>query len=234
MKLQTTYLNNYKIYPFENRDQFLDYLNKGNSKNILVALNAEKLVKQDPQLRKLVNQNIGYPDGIGPVLALTRKNYDTEKIPGSEFWLDVIKRFYKKKTFYLIGSKQHVIETTVANLEEDFPGIQIINYRNGYMNTGQEKKVIKDIVEKKPDVVFVAMGSPKQEFLMQRMQQKHKALYMGLGGSFDIYSGEKERAPKLMRKMGLEWSYRLFKEPKRIFRQTSLMTFAYMLLTNKL
>jgi UDP-N-acetyl-D-mannosaminouronate:lipid I N-acetyl-D-mannosaminouronosyltransferase len=231
---KTTYLNKYKIYPFETRDQFLNYLGKGHTQNILVALNAEKLVKEDQELRGLINDNIGYADGIGPVMALKKKGYETTKIPGAEFWLDIIERFYEEKTFYLIGAKQQVIEATVANLEEDFPDINIVNYRNGYIDAEQEGEVINDIAEKKPDVVFVAMGSPKQEFLMQRMQQRHKALYMGLGGSFDIYSGEKKRAPKLMQKMGLEWSYRLFKEPKRIFRQTSLVTFAYMLLTNKL
>src|SRR5699024_5834276 len=90
--------------------------------------------------------------------------------------------------------------------------------------------LFEDIAQKKPDVVFVAMGSPQQEYVMQKMYARHKALYMGLGGSFDIYSGEKKRAPKVMRKMGLEWSYRLFKEPRRIFRQSKLLTFLYKLI----
>lgn len=232
--MKSTHLNGYNIYPFKSKDAFLNYLVYNGFQNLLIALNAEKLVKEDQKLRVLINQNIGYPDGIGPVMALKKKGYEAEKIPGAEFWLDIVEQFYPQKAFYLVGAKQYVIEDTVSKLKKDFPGICIVGYRNGYMDNDEEDELIEDIAEKGPDVVYVAMGSPKQEFLMQRMQQKHKALYVGLGGSFDIYSGEKARAPILLRKMGLEWSYRLFKEPKRIFRQTSLLTFAYMLITNKL
>lgn len=231
--VDTIFLNDYKIYSFKSRNTFLEYLND-NWNNILIALNAEKLVKEDPQLRSLVNKNIGYPDGIGPVMALKKKGHTATKIPGAEFWLDIISHFYKEKTFYLVGAKQSVIDKTVENLRDDFPGINILNYHNGYLNKEQEIALIDDIVRKKPDVVFVAMGSPKQEFLMYKMFEKHQALYMGLGGSFDIYSGEKKRAPEVMRKSGLEWAYRLFKEPSRIFRQTSLFTFFYLFITNKL
>ncbi|WP_139240402.1 WecB/TagA/CpsF family glycosyltransferase [Aliifodinibius roseus] len=232
--MEATSLNNYKIYPFKDRDHFLNYLSEGNSKNILIALNAEKLVKKDQRLRNLVNQHIGYPDGIGPVLALKRKNYNTKKIPGSEFWLNIVERFYKDETFYLVGGKEHVITKTVSQLKEEFEGINIVGYRNGYMNSDDKRKLFKDIYTKKPDIVFVAMGSPRQEYLMQKMYERHKALYMGLGGSFDIYTNEKDRAPETLRKAGLEWSYRLYKEPKRVFRQTSLLRFAYKFITNKL
>lgn len=227
-------MNGYKIYPFKNREDFLDQLQENLWGNILVALNAEKLVKEDQELRTLINNNIGYPDGIGVVMALKQKGYDAIKIPGAEFWLDIIERFYQEKSFYLVGSKQHVIEKTVARLRKEYPGINIISYRNGYIEEEEYSTLFEDIKKKAPDVVFVAMGSPKQEFVMQKMYDHHKALYMGLGGSFDIYSGEKQRAPIFFRKLGLEWSYRLFNEPSRIFRQTSLITFAYKLITNKL
>jgi UDP-N-acetyl-D-mannosaminouronate:lipid I N-acetyl-D-mannosaminouronosyltransferase len=232
--IEATTLNKYKIYPFKGREHFLDYLDDGDLKKILVALNAEKLVKDDQALKTLVNENIGYPDGIGSVIALKKKGYNATKIPGAEFWLDIVKRFYKEKSFYLIGSREHIIRKTVSKLKQQFAGINIVNFRDGYLDKGEEKEVIKDIKKKNPDVVFVAMGSPKQEFLMQEMLKQHKALYMGLGGSFDVYTGEKKRAPKVLQNLGLEWSYRLFKEPKRIFRQTSLVTFAYKLLMNKL
>ncbi|WP_138430254.1 WecB/TagA/CpsF family glycosyltransferase [Fodinibius saliphilus] len=227
-------LNGYKIYPFDSKDHFLDHLENGNFGNILVALNAEKLVKEDRELKVLVNNNIGYPDGIGAVWALKRKGHNSEKIPGAEFWLDIIQRHYNDKTFYLVGGKPEVIEQTVDRLKEEYRGIDIVGYCNGYMDSQEQEKLIEDINTKEPDIVFVAMGSPKQEFVMEKMKRKHPALYMGLGGSFDIYSGRKERAPKILRKMGLEWSYRLFKEPRRIFRQTSLITFFYKLVTNKL
>jgi len=232
--IKTTELNGYKIYPFKNRKTFLDQLDENLWNNILVAINAEKIVKEDKYLRTIVNQNVGYPDGISTVIAMKRKDFDTVKIPGAEFWLDIVERFYKEKTFYLIGAKRCVIEKTVTRLRNEYTGIKIVNYRNGYIGEDEYPALFEDIVKKAPDVVFVAMGSPRQEYVMQKMFGHHKALYMGLGGSFDVYTGEKKRAPKLLQSVGLEWSYRLFKEPSRVFRQTSLVTFAYMLFTNKL
>ena len=135
----------------------------------------------------------------------------------------------KNKKFYLIGSKQEVIDQTVQNLKDEFPGIKIVNYRNGYLNDQKEKqRLIADIVEKKPDVVFVAMGSPKQEMLMEEMFQQHPAIYQGLGGSFDVYTGNVKRAPKWWVKHNLEFAYRLIKQPSRIKRQIHLLKFFWL------
>ena len=83
--------------------------------------------------------------------------------------------------------------------------------------------LIDDIANRKPDVVFVAMGAPKQELLMEEMSQKHQAIYQGLGGSFDVYTGGVERAPEWWVKHNLEWAYRLIKQPLRIKRQIHLV-----------
>lgn len=90
------------------------------------------------------------------------------------------------------------------------------------------------ITEKRPDVVFVAMGSPKQELLMEEIQHRHKAIFQGLGGSFDVYTGHVERAPKWWVNHNLEFAYRLLKEPKRIKRQIHLIKYAWWLITKKL
>ena len=90
--------------------------------------------------------------------------------------------------------------------------------------------LIEDVAAKSPDIVFVAMGSPKQELLMGEMQQRHKAIYQGLGGSFDVYTGNVKRAPKWWVDHKVEFAYRLFKEPKRIKRQIHLLTLVRMLL----
>src|SRR5690625_7609686 len=83
-------------------------------------------------------------------------------------------------------------------------------------------------------VVFVAMVSPKQEFLMNRMKAQHSALYMGLGGSFDVYTGKLQRAPQFWIDNNMEWAYRLIKQPKRIVRQVFLVKFLYLLARGKL
>lgn len=230
----TPHINGYRVFPFEHEKQFLQHLSKENWNNILVAINAEKLMKQDEVLRELVNENIGYPDGVGAVYALKKKGYKAGKIAGAEFWLEIVRSFYKEKSFYLIGGKDQVIQDTVTKLNSEFPGINIVNYHNGYFNEDRFVEIQTDIQKRKPDVVFVAMGSPRQEIIMQKMKQSFPALYMGLGGSFDVYTGRVKRAPNTWIKLNLEWAYRLVKEPVRIFRQVVLVKFMFLLLRNKL
>lgn len=219
-------LNGVKVHPFSSREELLDYVDQ--KKGILVAINAEKILHATQETRSIINRNIGYCDGYGAVMALKQKGYkDVVKIPGCELWLDLIRAMYRNgKTFYLVGGKQEVIEQTVAKLNMEFPGIRIVNYRNGYIKTDKEKAdLIKDVAEKKPDVVFVAMGSPKQELLMEEMSAVHSAIYQGLGGSFDVYTGNVKRAPKWWVEHNLEFAYRLIKQPSRIKRQIHLLRF---------
>jgi UDP-N-acetyl-D-mannosaminouronate:lipid I N-acetyl-D-mannosaminouronosyltransferase len=149
------------------------------------------------------------------------------KIPGCELWLKIIEAWYEKgKSFYLVGAQPEVIRLTVEKLHEEYSGINIVGYRDGYIRSEIEKKaLLDDIAEKKPDVVFVAMGSPKQELLMEEMQQAHSAVYQGLGGSFDVFVGNVERAPQWWVKHNLEWAYRLIRQPSRISRQIHLVRF---------
>ena len=165
---------------------------------------------------------------FGAVMALKKKGHkEVIKIPGCELWLRIINMTYQQgKSYYLVGGKQEVIERTVKKLKEDYPGIRIANFRNGYIKTEEERKnLLEDIVTKRPDVVFVAMGSPKQELLMEEMAERHKAVYQGLGGSFDVYTGNVKRAPQWWVRHNLEWAYRLVKEPVRIKRQIHLVRF---------
>ena len=141
------------------------------------------------------------------------------------------------KNYYslLVGGKQQIINETVEKLRFEYEDIQIVGYRNGYIKTDEEKRqLIDDIVEKKPDVVFVAMGSPKQELLMEEIQRQHRAIFQGLGGSFDVYTGHVQRAPKWWVEHNLEFAYRLIKEPKRLKRQIHLIRYAWWLLIKKL
>lgn len=218
-------LNGVKTYAPNSRQELMAYAFENNS--ILVAVNAEKILHATPESREIINRNIGYPDGTGAVWALQKKGFkDTVKIPGCELWLNVIESYHKTKTFYLVGGKQAIIEATVNQLKKEFEGIQIVNYRNGYITDEQEKSaLIQDILKLKPDVIFVAMGSPKQELLMEEIQKKHIAVYQGLGGSFDVYTGHVKRAPKWWVKNNLEWTYRLLSQPSRIKRQIHLVRF---------
>ena len=227
-------INGVEVFPFSSREQLMDYVDK--NKSILIAINAEKVMNATDQTRAIINSNIGYCDGVGAVWALRQKGAkNVEKIPGCELWLDIINRYHNDKSFYLIGGKQEVIDATVKKLKQDFPGLNLVGYRNGYLKSDDERNaLIDDVAQKKPDVVFVAMGSPKQELLMGDMQQRHKAIYQGLGGSFDVYTGYAQRAPKWWLDHNLEFAYRFFKNPKRIKRQAPILKLAIKLLFRKI
>ena len=232
--MNSTFANGIKIYSFKNRRELIHFAAK--EKKCLIAVNAEKILNATDQLRELINKNIGYADGIGAVWSLKRKGFkNTIKIPGCELWYDITKFFYKNKSFYFVGAQKHVIEKTVIKLKSTFPEINILGYRDGYIKSKREKEVlIIEITSKKPDIVFVAMGSPKQELLIQEMQKHHEAIYQGLGGSFDVYTGNVKRAPSWWVKNNLEWAYRLIKEPIRIKRQFKLLIFFFYLIINRL
>lgn len=218
-------VNGVYIYPFTSFDQLLDHVDS--NKGILVAINAEKILHATDETRAIINQNIGYCDGAGAIMVMHKKGfYDVTKLPGCVLWLRIIANTYKTKSFYLVGGKQEVIDETVKKLNVDYPGINIIGYRNGYIKTDEERQqLIDDVANKKPDVVFVAMGSPKQELLMMDMAKKHPAIYQGLGGSYDVYTGHVKRAPVWWQDHNLEWLYRLINQPSRIKRQIHLLTF---------
>lgn len=219
-------VNGVKINPFTSFNELLDHV--VHHKGILEAINAEKILHATPQTRDIINRNIGYCDGIGAVMALRRHGQkQAVKLPGCELWLKIIAALYKDgKRFYLVGSKQEVIEATVAKLKQEFAGIDIVGYRNGYIKTEEERKaLIDDIAARRPDVVFVAMGSPKQELLMEEMSERHPAIYQGLGGSFDVYTDYVKRAPQWWVRHNLEFAYRLIKQPSRIKRQIHLVRF---------
>ena len=222
------------IFPFTSRDELIKYVD--NNKAMLIAVNAEKILHATDQTREIINNNIGYCDGIFTVKALKQKGAkNVVKIPGCELWLDIVKHFENTKSFYLVGAKQEVIEATVSKLKTEYPNLNLVGYRNGYIKNDEERiSLIEDIAQKKPDVVFVAMGSPKQELLMGEMQQRHKAIYQGLGGSFDVYTGNVKRAPKWWVDHKVEFAYRLFKEPSRIKRQLPLIKMAIRLLFNRI
>lgn len=221
-----------KVYPFASSDQLIDYVDQ--HKGILVAVNADKVVWATDQTREIINNNIGYCDGGGAVLALHKRGANQAvRIPGCDLWLDIIRRFHDKKTFYIIGAREDIHNEVIAKLKSEYGDIRIIGHRNGYIKTDEERAaLIDDVVAKKPDVVFVAMGSPKQELLMGDMMKRHKAIYQGLGGSFDVYSGHQSRAPQWWGDHNLEFLYRLIIRPKRIRHDIYKTKFAWWLLTN--
>ncbi|OFX37868.1 MAG: glycosyl transferase [Bacteroidetes bacterium GWA2_32_17] len=227
------FLNGLRTYTFTSKKDVVSYIQSHNT--ILVAVNAEKIMRSDEKLKTLINANTGYSDGVGAVWALKKKGFKGAiKIPGVELWFEIVKTLNHSHSFYLIGSTTEVIETTVKKLKVDFPEINIKGYRNGFFKDGDLDKLKADLKYLKPEIVFVAMGSPKQEYLMQDLFASHEAIYQGLGGSFDVYTGKVKRAPVFFVKFGLEWFYRLAKQPARVGRQIILMKFFWKLMIGKM
>lgn len=225
MQDNRVYLNGVGVFPFASFEELLAYV--GERKGILVAINAEKILHATDETRAIINRNIGYCDGAGALYALRQKGHpEACKIPGCELWLRIVAACHKERTFYLVGGRQEVIDETVARLGQEYPGIRIVGHRNGYLRTPEERAaLIDDVAARRPDVVFVAMGSPRQELLMEEMQRRHPAIYQGLGGSFDVYTGHVERAPRWWIDHNLEFLYRLIKQPSRIRRQVHLLRY---------
>lgn len=222
------------VCPFGSDAELLDYVD--HRKGILVAVNAEKIMNADDRLRAIINDNIGYCDGAGAVKGLKRKGVKrVVRIPGCELWLKIIERHYKDGRFYFVGSTDEVVSGVVEKLRREFEGIDIVGWRNGFLTDQEQREaLIADIESKAPDYVFVAMGSPRQEYLMAEMQQRHAAVYQGLGGSFDLYMGNFKRAPRLLQRVGCEWVWRFVAQPTRIKRIGTYLRFARRLYTGKL
>lgn len=231
--MNRVYIKGIALYPFSSGRQIAEYVARHPS--ILIAVNAEKIVNRTATTRDIINRNIGYCDGAGPQLILRRMGYKNAiKVAGCELWLMLVERFYMEKTFYLVGGRQLVIDETVDKLRRQYDGIRIVGCRNGYLKDDTERKaLIDDIVIKKPDIVFVAMGSPKQEILMEEMLHRHKAIYQGLGGSFDVYTGHVRRASEWWVHHNIEWLYRLIHQPSRIKRQIKLVRFVWWIVIKK-
>lgn len=195
----------------------------------IIAVNPEKIIalKKDPNLKKLIN-NATYtiPDGIGIVFASKVNNGSiTNRITGVDLFIKLLHLANKNKyKIFLYGAKQEVVEAAVSNINKQFPDLIIAGYSDGYVEN--QEQLISDINNSGAQLLFVALGSPRQEYWIEENKSKLRVnVFQGVGGSFDVISGRVKRAPSLFRKTGLEWLYRLLSQPSRIKRQLALPKF---------
>ena len=210
-------------------DTYQSYINKldkylkNNTKKFVLTANPEMfyIAKNNVTLNdSLLNKdNDVVVDGIAVLKMAKRFNVSVkEKISGVELSKDLIELAYKKgKTIYLFGSKKEVIDKLVTRLNDEYPGIKIIGYQDGYVKN--KEKVLKEIIKLEPDVCLMALGIPMQEeYIYKCINKVKKGIYVGVGGTFDVLSGLKKRAPKIFIKTNTEWLYRIISEPKRLKR----------------
>lgn len=210
---------------------------RAKKKSFVVAINPEKILKarKDKELLSLLDcADYPIPDGIGVVLASRLKKGNIKnRVTGIEC-MDMLCALSERKGYklFLYGANEEAVSGAKAALEQKYPNINIVGYINGYEQNND--KIIKVINESGADIVFVALGSPKQEYwIRDNIAKLGCKIFMGVGGSFDVLSGAIKRAPEKMQKLGLEWFYRLIKEPKRIFRQIKLIKFVALVLFDK-
>ena len=156
------------------------------------------------------------PDGVGVQIGLKLVGYNVKRIAGIEFARRMLDEFAGKR-IALIGAKPDIIEKAAKNLKSENPELNFVYIQDGYFK--DDEKVLAEVVECQPDLILAALGSPKQEIFLYKLKQKlPKSLMIGVGGSFDVWSGDVERASEIFQKLGLEWLYRTVKEPKRFKR----------------
>ena len=164
-------------------------------------------------------------DGVGVIYASRILGTPIKnRIPGIDFASALMARMSEcGKKVFLLGAKPGVAELAAERLAERYPGLDICGVNDGYFEEEDNELVLEKINSQSPDLVLVCLGSPKQEIWMKNNAELLNAgLMIGLGGALDVYAGVVERAPRKWRNMGLEWLYRLIKEPRRIKRMIKL------------
>ncbi|ENL8729221.1 lipopolysaccharide N-acetylmannosaminouronosyltransferase [Citrobacter amalonaticus] len=211
----------------------LDYLYAGGQlkQGTLVAINAEKVLtaEDNPEVRTLIEAaEYKYADGISVVRSVRKKfpHAQVSRVAGADLWEALMARAGEEGTpVFLVGGKPEVLVQTQAKLRAQW-NVNIVGSQDGYFTPEQRPALFEQIHASGAKIVTVAMGSPKQEIFMRDCRQVHPhALYMGVGGTYDVFTGHVKRAPKVWQNLGLEWLYRLLSQPSRITRQLRFLRY---------
>jgi len=228
------------ITVFESYDHAVDSIIDriaGKAKTFCVAINPEKIhrAQSDDELKRLINDaDFHICDGIGAAIAV-KILYGRKigRVTGVQLFFDLVARAEKESLkVFLFGASPESNEGAFQKLIKKHPDLQIVGRQDGYFKNSQA--VVQRINDSGADILFVALGSPEQEFWIAEHRKAINApLCMGVGGAFDIVSGHARWAPKFFRKTGTEFLYRLLANPKRWKRQLVLPKFALMVLKEK-
>lgn len=197
----------------------------------LVAINAEKVLtaERDKALWDLIAEaEYKYADGISIVRAIRRKypQADVARVAGADLWEALMQKAGQQGTpVFLLGGKPDVLRQTEAKLHRQW-NVNVVGSQDGYFSPADRDDLFERVRASGAKFITVAMGSPRQEMLMRDCRRYYpQALYMGVGGTYDVFTGRVKRAPLAWQRMGLEWLYRLLMQPSRITRQIKLLRF---------
>jgi len=217
--------------------QVVDELVRGKQAESVIAVNPEKVIKarSDPYLLgRLCAAKLLIPDGIGIVWAAWMLRLARlERVPGSELMPAICGRAAAKGySVFLFGATELVNRGACQALIAHFPDLRIAGAHNGYVNEEEMPQLLDAINQSGAQILFVALGSPRQELWMEHYLPKLTTVKIcqGVGGTFDVLAGYVRRAPTMLRAIHLEWFYRLVSNPGRLLRQTALPRFAFQVL----
>ncbi|MBQ9519066.1 MAG: WecB/TagA/CpsF family glycosyltransferase [Firmicutes bacterium] len=222
--------------PFNNMSpvetvELLNVYLSGETKAAVCTPNPEMvmLALKDPEFMEVLNKSaVNIPDGIGIIYASRfTENRIEERVPGCDTVLALFDKMKTgKKTAYFFGGAPGVAEKAKEEMEKRFKGLNVVGTADGYFDEEKEKLIIADVNEKKPDLLLVGIGFPKQEkWIAKHIDELNIKVAIGVGGSLDVFSGTVKRAPKIFIKLNLEWFYRLLCQPSRIGRMMQLPAF---------
>jgi N-acetylglucosaminyldiphosphoundecaprenol N-acetyl-beta-D-mannosaminyltransferase len=196
----------------------------------IVTLNAEMTMaaRADRALGAAIEAaQLVIPDGAGVVWALGRQGYRVRRTPGIETSRRLLEHAAAHRwRVALVGASPEVMEQLKERLTSQLPGLNLVFTAHGYQSSESWPDLERELIVARPDLVLAALGVPRQELWIQRLRPGHPGLWMGVGGSFDVWAGVKKRAPDWMSALQIEWLYRLVKEPTRWRRMLALPAFA--------
>ncbi len=203
----------------------------------IVTLNAEMTMaaRADPALGAAIEAaRMVIPDGAGVVWALGRQSHRVRRSPGIELARHLLEHAAAVGwRVALVGASPAVMDQLRERLAHDLPNLQLVFSVHGYQSPEAWPGLESQLLQARPDLVLVALGVPRQETWIQALPQPRTGLWMGVGGSFDVWAGVKNRAPRWMGALQIEWLYRLIKEPSRWRRMLSLPAFAWAVLQER-
>ena len=187
----------------------------------IVTINPEMIsaAQKNSDFAEIINSaELVVADGIGVEIGLKILGYKVKRIAGIDLGKALVEKFTASgKSVAMIGAKPGVVDSAIENLSKEYQNLNVVYSHDGYFDNDED--IIESVISANPDLILVALGSPKQEFFIHNLKEKlPNSTLIGLGGSFDVWAGVVERAPKIYQKLGLEWLYRTFKEPKRFKR----------------
>ena len=203
----------------------------------IVTLNAEMTMaaRVDPELGSAIAAaDLVIPDGAGVVWALGLQGYRVRRSPGIELARELLVHAASKGwRVALVGASPAVMERLTTRLGQELPGLKFVLTAHGYQREDAWPGLEQQLVGARPDLVLVALGIPRQETWIQRLPGRRGGIWMGVGGSFDVWAGVKKRAPSWMGALQIEWLYRLIQEPSRWRRMLALPEFAWAVLRQR-